>query len=53
MLSAPDFKEKQVLVISSDERKGLSLRNNNVLIKEDEKIVNQISCSKIFCIFII
>ncbi len=53
MLSAPDFKEKQILVISSDERKGLSLRNNNVLIKEDEKIVNQISCSKIFCIFII
>lgn len=53
MLSAPDFIEKQIVVITSDQVKNLILRNDNLLIKENDKIVNQISCYKIFCIFII
>ena len=54
MLSAPDFIEKQLIVISAEHVKNLSLRNDNLLIKdENNKIINQISCFKIFCIFII
>lgn len=53
MLSAPDFLEKQIVVITSDQVKDLMLRNDNLLIKENEKITNQISCFKIFCIFIV
>ncbi len=53
MLSAPDFLEKQIVVITSDQVKDLMLRNDNLLIKENDKIVNQISCFKIFCIFIV
>lgn len=53
MLSAPDFLEKQIVVITSDQVKDLMLRNDNLLIKENEKIVNQISCFKIFCIFVV
>ena len=53
MLSAPDFLEKQLVVITAEQVKDLSLRNNNLLIKENNKIVNQISCFKIFCIFIV
>lgn len=53
MLSAPDFLEKQLVVITAEQVKDLSLRNDNLLIKENNKIVNQISCFKIFCIFIV
>lgn len=53
MLSNADFLEKQIVVITADQVKDLSLRNENLLIKEDGKIKNQISCFKIFCIFII
>ncbi len=53
MLSAPDFLEKQIVVITSEQVKDLMLRNDNLLIKENDKILNQISCFKIFCIFII
>jgi len=53
MLSRPDFTEKQIVVISSDRVKDLSFRNDNLLIKKDGKIKDQISCFKIFCIFIV
>ena len=54
MLSPNDFIEKQLVVISADQVKNLSLRNDNLLIRdENDKITNQISCFKIFCIFII
>jgi len=53
MLSYPDFAEKQLVVISSDDFKDISLRNDNILIKKDGVIVNQISCFKIFTIFVI
>jgi CRISPR-associated protein Cas1 len=53
MLSRPDFLEKQIVVISSERIKDLSFRNDNLLIKKDGKIQDQISCFKIFCIFII
>ena len=53
MLSRSDFTEKQIVVISSDRVKDLSFRNDNLLIKKDGKIKDQISCFKIFCIFIV
>lgn len=53
MLSRPDFLEKQIVVISSERVKDLSFRNDNLLIKKEGKIQNQISCFKIFCIFIV
>lgn len=53
MLSAPDFIEKQIVVITSEQIKDLMLRNDNLLIKENDKIKNQISCFKIFCIFVV
>ncbi|GHW02338.1 CRISPR-associated endonuclease Cas1 1 [candidate division SR1 bacterium] len=53
MLSRPDFIEKQIVVISSDRIKDLSFRNDNLLIKVDGKIKDQISLFKIFCVFIV
>lgn len=54
MLSWPDFEEKQLVIITSEEYKNLSLKNDNLLITDEEwKIIHQISCYKIFCIFII
>lgn len=53
MLSTSDFEEKQIVVVSSDRVKDMSFRNDNLLIKKEGKIHNQISCYKIFCIFIV
>ena len=53
MLSLPDFKEKQIVFIESDETERIQFRNDNlVLVKEDE-VKYQISCYKIFCVFIV
>jgi len=53
MLGRKDFEQKQIVIISSDEYKNLNLKNDNIVIIEKEKVINQISCAKIFCIFII
>ena len=54
MLALSDFEYKHLIVITADQYKHLSLRNGNILIKdEDEKVVNQFSCAKIFCLFVI
>lgn len=53
MLSRPDFIEKQIVVVTCEQLKDLSLRNDNLLIKKNGKIINQLSCYKIFSIFII
>ena len=67
MLTFPDFKEKQIVFIDWWELKEISLRNDNLMIYEKEKILdektwkevekkklkNQITCFKIFSIFII
>lgn len=52
MLSLPDFKEKQVVFIEAGSKK-ISFRNDNLTITEDEKVTYQISCHKIFCVYII
>ncbi len=55
MLSLPDFKEKQLLLINSDEWKKLALKNDNLIIKDEQenKIIFQLSVYKIFTIFVI
>lgn len=54
MLSPTDFAYKHIIVITADEYKHLSLRNGNLLIKNDEdEVINQFSCAKIFCLFVI
>jgi len=53
MLSRPDFLEKQIVVITAEQLKWLTLKNDNVMVYENKKIINQLSCSKVFCIFII
>lgn len=54
MLALSDFEYKHLIVITADQYKHLSLRNGNILIKdEDEEVINQFSCAKIFCLFVI
>lgn len=53
MLSTNDFLEKQFLVINSDEYRNLCLKNENLAIYKFKRLINQISCHKIFCIFVI
>jgi CRISPR-associated protein Cas1 len=53
MLSTADFLEKQIAFIDVLQHRQLSLQNENLLIKENGKIVNKMSISKLFCIFII
>lgn len=53
MLSRPDFMEKQIVVVSTFQSKDLSLQNDNLIVKQWEKLVNKLSCYKIFAIFIV
>jgi len=55
MLSLPDFKEKQILFITPKHggKNEIRLWNDNVSFEIDGKIINQLSCYKIFTIFII
>jgi len=55
MLSIPDFKEKQILFIQPERNSEnrIKLINDNVVFLKDDKIINQLSCHKIFAIFII
>lgn len=53
MMSRPDFMEKQVLFLESDNSKKLKFCNSNlVLVDKNEKILLQNSCHKIFLVFI-
>ena len=53
MMQFPDFDEKQILVIESFDIKHIAFQNDNLIIKEDEKIKNKLSLHKIFAIFLI
>ncbi len=53
MLSLPDFREKQIIFIESYQLKDISYLNDNLTIKEDGKIIQQVPFHKIFCIFLI
>ena len=55
MLSLPDFKEKQILFIKTERKTKDKIKfwNNNIKFTRDGKTINQISCHKIFAVFII
>lgn len=53
MLSTNDFKEKQILFIESFDTKNISFDNDNLMIKEWDKIKSKTSLYKIFAIFLI
>ena len=54
MLSYPDFKEKQVVICFSSNKQKISFLNDNLIIKDEEdKIILQNSCYKIFSLWII
>jgi len=55
MMSLPDFKEKQILFISNEQglENKIQFKNDNIAFVKDGKIINQISCYKVFAIFII
>lgn len=54
MLSEPDFKEKKIILIFSQNGDKLSFKNDNLLILDEEKNVKkQISCYKLFALFVI
>ena len=54
MLSRPDFIAKQMLFIESDSSKKLRLKNSNlILVDENNKIILQHPCTKIFMVFIL
>lgn len=54
MISAPDFKEKQILHVHTDWGKPsrLSFRNDNIVFEKERKIINRVSVHKTFAVFI-
>ena len=55
MLSLPDFKEKQILVVSIDRDKenDLKFANDNIVFFQDGEVKNRLSCYKVLSVFII
>ncbi len=54
MLFINDFKEKRILFINNEEKEGkIRFNNENIVFEKEGKVINQISCHKVFCIFII
>jgi CRISPR-associated protein Cas1 len=55
MLSLPDFREKQILFVSAGDIDvdKIKIANDNICLCKNGKIENQISCHKVFCVFII
>lgn len=54
MMSLPDFKEKKIVFIENSQIQENKIRfsNENICLLEDGRIKNQISCHKIFAVFI-
>ncbi len=54
MLSAPDFKEKQIILALLSHGEKLSFRNDNIIIKDANGIVkHQSTCYRLFALFIV
>jgi len=55
MLSLPDFKEKQILYIKTERKSDDKIKfwNDNIKFTRNGETVNQVSCHKIFAIFLI
>lgn len=55
MMSLPDFKEKQLLIVTASDiaQDRLQFKNENICLTRDGAIVNQLSCHKVFALFVI
>jgi len=55
MLSLPDFKEKQILFIQAEKNieNNIKFSNDNIVYLKDGKVINRMSCYKVFIIFIL
>ena len=55
MLSLPDFKEKQMIIVNNSLSKKIHFSNDNLVLKDlkSNKIINRVSCYKIFALFVV
>lgn len=54
MLSEPDFIEKKILVVFTHNDEKISFKNDNIIVLDEEKqIKKQMSCYRLFAIFIV
>jgi CRISPR-associated protein Cas1 len=54
MLTYPDYVEKSIVICNTNQKQKLSFLNDNIVIKdEDDKIILQNSCYRIFSLWII
>lgn len=54
MLTQPDFVEKRIVICNTNEKQKISFQNDNIIVKdENDKIISQNSCYKIFSLWII
>ena len=54
MLSLPDFKEKQIVICNAIDGQKLAVQNDNLIIKnQEDEIILQCTCFKIFSVWII
>ncbi len=53
MLTAPDFKQKQIIFVLTSEGDELSFKNDNIIIKDvDGTIKHQSTCYRLFALFV-
>lgn len=53
MLSLPDFKEKTIIFAFLSREDRLNFKNDNVVIRNNGKIIHQSSCYRLFALFIV
>lgn len=54
MLTAPDFKHKQIIFVFLSRGENVSFKNDNIVIRgEDNKIKHQSSCYRLFSLFLV
>lgn len=54
MLGEPDFKEKKILLVFTQNGEKITFKNDNLVVLDEEKnIKKQISCYKLFALFIV
>lgn len=53
MLTAPDFKQKQIIFVFTSEGDEISFKNDNIIIKDAEGVIkHQSTCYRLFALFI-
>jgi CRISP-associated protein Cas1 len=56
MLQLPDFEEKQIVIVRAEkgeEMPEIRFKNENIALIRDGKVINQVSCHKVFALFIV